>query len=142
MSRKNAREDAFKLIFEASINEGGSEEQLGRYFEIVGKEYELFRNKPTGQDNVYVTEIINGVSEKKDELLKIIEPNLKEWKMDRISKVSLAAALLGLYEMLYMDDIPESVSINEAVEISKKYDGPEAGAFVNGILGAVSRNKS
>lgn len=141
MSRKNAREDAFKLIFEASINESDSEEQLERYFEIAGSENELFQNKPTGQDNEYVTEIIKGVSGKKEELLKIIEPNLKEWSMDRISKVSLAAALLGLYEMLYMEDIPESVSINEAVEISKKYDGPEAGAFVNGILGSVSRSK-
>ena len=61
------------------------------------------------------------------------------WKISRISKISLALLRVAIYEMLYQDDIPVSVSINEAVELAKKYTGVDDSAFVNGVLGAVAK---
>ena len=77
--------------------------------------------------------------EKSEELDAIINENLVGWDVKRISKVSVAAMRLALYEIMYMDDIPTKVAANEAVEIAKKYDGEECAAFVNGALGSAIR---
>ncbi len=140
MSRKNAREDTFRIIFESLINTLEPEEYLENYFDSIGADEEAeetaFLNKPVGNDNEYVTSTLKGVLEKKEELDKIISENLIDWNVDRISKVSVAAMRLALYEIMYADDIPVSVAVNEAIEIAKKYDGPDCGSFVNGALGS------
>ncbi|MBQ2792061.1 MAG: transcription antitermination protein NusB, partial [Oscillospiraceae bacterium] len=69
-----------------------------------------------------------------------VEKFSTKWKKNRLSRVSLSVLRLALYEMLYEESIPESVSINEAVELAKKFGGEEDSAFVNGLLGAVSRS--
>lgn len=137
MSRKNAREDTFRIIFESLINTLEPDEYLQNYFEAIedGKE-SAFLNKPIGNDNEYVKTTLMGVLDKKEELDKIISENLVDWKVERISKVSVAAMRLALYEIMYADDIPLNVAVNEAVEIAKKYDGPQCGSFVNGALGS------
>lgn len=140
MSRKNAREDTFRIIFESLINTLKPEEYLENYFDCVKSpaenEESAFLNKPVGNDNEYVENTVCGVLDKKEELDKIISENLIDWEVSRISKVSVAAMRLALYEIMYADDIPVSVAVNEAVEIAKKYDGPDCGAFINGALGS------
>lgn len=139
MSRKNAREDAFRIIFQSLINKMDTGEYLDYYFETVvlppWDEEEFFVNNPTDADREYVKKVVAGVLEKKSELDKIISENLVGWDVKRISKVSVAAMRIALYEILYIEDIPTRVSINEAIEIAKKYDGEECGSFVNGALG-------
>lgn len=144
MSRRFAREDTFRIIFESLINKLDSEKYLENYFEEVKKtgvkgEEEAFLNKPTGSDNEYVKKAVDGVLEKSEELDAIINENLVGWDVKRISKVSVAAMRLALYEIMYMDDIPTKVAANEAVGIAKKYDGEECAAFVNGALGSAIR---
>ena len=68
-----------------------------------------------------------------------ITENLRGWKLNRISKVSLSLMRIAVYEMLYMDDIPHSVSINEAVTLAKKYSTQDDSSFINGVLGSVSK---
>ena len=72
----------------------------------------------------------------------MILANAKGWKKGRISNVCMSVMRLALYEIEYMEDIPRSVSINEAIELIKTYDTPEAAAFVNGILGSVGNDKT
>ncbi|MBO4898466.1 MAG: transcription antitermination factor NusB [Clostridia bacterium] len=140
MSRKNAREDTFRIIFESLINKMEPEEYLLRYFEEVKKpvieEEKAFLNEPTGKDNEYVKKVVDGVLGKQEELDGIIKENLKDWDVSRISKVSLAALRLALFEIMYMDDIPTGVAANEAVELAKRYEGQECASFVNGALGS------
>ena len=140
MSRKNAREDTFRIIFESLINKMEPEEYLSRYFEEVKKpvieEEKAFLNEPTGSDNEYVKKVIDGVLGRQEELDSIIKENLKDWDVSRISKVSLAALRLALFEIIYMDDIPTGVAANEAVELAKRYEGQECASFVNGALGS------
>jgi N utilization substance protein B len=140
MSRKNAREDSFKLLFEALINQGEPGEKLEHYFRAVesgeAEEEPLFINKPTKNDNDYVRSVFLGIHEKSGELDEIIKLNLKGWELSRVSKISIALVRLALYEIMYIDEIPESVAINEAVELAKKYEGTESASFVNGILGS------
>ena len=76
-----------------------------------------------------------------EEIDKIISDHLSaKWKLNRISKVSLSILRLAVYEMKFVEDIPTNVTINEAVELSKKFSGEEEYKFVNGILGAVSKD--
>ena len=139
--RKNAREDAFRILFEQLVNEGSADEKLERYFsaleEKADEEEKFYINKPVGVDNDYIRQVISGVEENIEIINKHIEENLMGWEFDRVSKISIAVLRLAIFEILYMDDIPAQVSANEAVTIAKKYDCPSAGSFVNGVLGKV-----
>ena len=128
MRRSEQREQAFNLIFESLFN-GYSPEAAEVYSENVGK---------LGS---YALELYNGVGEKEEELDSMISAYSKGWKLSRISKVDVSILRLALYEIKYVDDIPDSVAINEAVELAKKYAGKEDSAFINGILGSAVRDK-
>lgn len=128
--RRLARDVVFKYIFEWQY---GEEEQFEQIENLVEMQ---FRDA----DKDYIRTAFFGVKENLAQLDALIEENLKNWKKDRLSKVCLAAMRLGLYEMLYMDDIPVSVTINEIVDVIKKYDSPKAGSYANGILGTIQKN--
>lgn len=127
-SRGEARAEAFKLVFQTEVNN----DDIEFLFE------QLLANKPASKQNMdYIRAVVCGVAEKAEELKTDISANLSgSWKIERISKVSLALLKLALYEIKYMDDIPVKVSINEAVELDKKFDEPNNSAFINGVLGA------
>lgn len=91
------------------------------------------------EDDPYIRAVVLGVAEHKDELDGLIEKFSHGWKRNRISPVSLSIMEIAVYEMLYCEDIPYAVSINEALELVKTYDEENARAFVNGILNAVSK---
>lgn len=128
MTRKEAREQAFILIFEKSFREEPMEEIIADAFE-----YGLI----TPED--YVETVANGVEREKVTIDARIALNLKGWSLNRLSKVALAALRLAVYEMLYMDDIPTGVSINEAVELTKKFATEDDAAYINGVLGTIAR---
>lgn len=128
-TRSEARAAAFTQIFQ--LNQQGDDK--GEMLE------HLLNAIPECEDNLgYIQTVVNGVDEKSAELDEIIGANLKKgWTVHRISKVSLAILRLALFEMKYVDDVPEKVAINEAVELAKTYGGEEDAKFVNGILGAI-----
>ena len=141
--RKNAREDAFRLLFEQHVNPEEAAEKLERYFETAGKEGKteepFYVNRPSEQDTAYTRKVVEGVQAHMGEIDARIQENLKDWEMDRVSKISIAVLRLSIYEILHMEDIPAEVSASEAVKIAKKYDSPSAGSFVNGVLGNIIR---
>ena len=131
MKRREAREHIFKLIFaghEGSLPEGGVEYYC-KDNEITGKDAKGIENK--------AMEVFSHL-EKIDSL---IQENVKGYTFDRISKVSLAVLRLGVYEIIFDDDIPDGVAISEAMEIAAKYEDEKSKAFVNGVLGSVARGK-
>lgn len=131
MTRSEAREQAFILVFEKEFN---CEYTLNEIIDAA-KEAELF------ETDDFARKLSETTLENIDDLDEKIEVNLKGgWKISRISKVSLAILRLAVCEMLKFDDIPVSVSINEAVELSKKYAAEEDTAFVNGLLSSVSKS--
>lgn len=130
MTRKEAREQAFVLVFENCFRK----ESVAELLEIA----ELYGNY---EKDEYCTNIVGIVEENKTSLDEIISKYAKGWKIDRLSKVSLSALRIAIAEMNYLTDIPESVSINEAVELVKKYATSQDASFINGILGAYSRSK-
>lgn len=130
ISRYKKREQAFFLCFESLFTDADIDEIADNAGDA--------RNEFLSD---YAIDCAKGVIEHRDVIDAKISANLKSgWKISRISKVSLALLRVAVYEILYMDDIPVSVSINEAVELSKKYTGEDDTAFINGVLGAIAKD--
>ena len=128
MNRHNAREAVFELLFETEFHAEVSKEEI---FAVSAENREI-------PEDDYIKGTYFGVLERLDEIDVLINKYAKGWKTSRISKVSRSILRLCVYEMLYCrDEIPESVSINEAVELCKKFDEEKARPFVNGVLNSV-----
>ena len=96
---------------------------------------------PNAKQVAYITRLVTGVNEHAAELDGYIAKYAKNWKFSRIPLVASAIMRVAMYEILYMQDIPNGAAINEAVEIAKKYETPETVKFINGILGSFAREE-
>lgn len=131
MKRSEAREQAFILVFEKIFNPEITTEDIKNFAE----ESELFSLDEYAEKLFSVT-VEN--SEKSDE---VITSFLRGWTLQRLPKVSLALLRLGVTEITYFEDTPDSVTANEIVELAKKYGGEDDASFINGLLGSVIRGK-
>ena len=151
MSRRKAREIVLCLVFEKEYHRDcGCEKLYNDLFENCGIEeiYNSFgenKNKAdviTETDEIYIKSTFFGVFENIEQIDDIISGSTIGWEYGRISKISMALLRIAVYEIIHAEDIPTSVAINEAVELSKRYDDPEAYTFINGVLGAVVKNNN
>ncbi len=129
MTRKQEREKTFCLIFEKSFKEDTCEEILELAESI--NEFEL---------TDYVKTLFIGVFDNIEYIDGVISKYLKNWSINRLSKTDLSLLRLAVYEMKFCDDIPENVTINEIVELAKNYCGENGPAYINGVLGSLSRS--
>lgn len=130
MGRRASRETAMKLLYQLEIQKEDKEEQI----EIVLKEHDLSKS-----DKDYIETVVEGVFDNLIYIDKIIDKYSKGWTISRISKVDLSILRLSIYEISFMKEVPLNVSINEAVELAKKYSEDDAGSFINGILGKIAK---
>lgn len=130
MNRSEMREQAFVLLYESEFFK---DKPVADLEEIYSKNIDVLSE--------YGKILFEGAVSQKNELDSIVEKFLKGWTLSRISKVNLAILRLALYEMMNCENVPESVVINEAVELAKKYSGADDSKFVNGILGSFSRSR-
>ena len=141
MSRALAREDAFKLVFEMEITKISANDAIKYLFDTVNKTNEMWAQEFINASNrSYIESVVRGVETECDSLIPEIASTLKEWTIERISKVSLSILLLAVYEIRFISDIPYKVSANEAVKLAKKYAGKEEAAFINGVLGTIIKS--
>lgn len=128
MTRKQAREEAFILIFEKEFNDNSIEDIL----ETAAEARDLVPDD-------YINRVFKGVYDSLLELDSLISESSVGWSITRISKTALCIMRLAIFEMKYIEEIPVSVSINEAVELCKKYATENDASFVNGILSTVAK---
>lgn len=128
MNRKSARENAFILLFEAECKND----------ETAAEIFEKAKDVRGLETDDYVKRVFFGVVENKKFIDECIEKCLVKWKKERLSIVSKAVLQLAAYEIAFIEDIPTKVSINEAIELSKKYDDDKAYSFVNGVANAIA----
>ena len=146
MTRNTAREIATHLAYELSFTELSVKDFLDirlseESFAILAEEYDLYEVTPNAKQEQYIRRLVSGVADHAAELDTYIEKYAKGWRFERISLVASAIMRVAMYEMLYMEDIPNKVAINEAVEMVKKYEDAEVVKFVNGILGTFLREE-
>ena len=127
MQRKTARENTFILIFESVCKDDETAEEIfAKATEIRGLEYDE-----------YVKTVFFGSFENRQVIEDAAEKHFTGWKKERLSPVTRALVRLAGYEIMFMEDIPGKVSINEAIELSKRYDDEKSYAFINGVLNAL-----
>lgn len=146
MTRTVAREISVQLGFSLADDPNAVEEMLEGFFDreyyaTLGAENELFAEYPGKKQLEYIKTIVRGTISRRDELDGFIEKYSKGWKLSRISRTALSILRTALFEVLYMDEVPDSVAINEAVELSKGYEEAETVPFINGILGSFMRGE-
>lgn len=144
MIRNVAREIAMHLSYELSFTDLTADELIDQRlssnrFEELAPEYEVYGKLPGPSQQEYIRRLVKGIAEHGYELDLYIEKYAKGWKFERIPLVAAAVMRLAMYEILYMPDIPNAASINEAVEIAKKYENEDVVRFINGILGTFVR---
>ncbi len=134
MNRTETRELTFKLLYSNEIQKDIDQEQINIFLEQFEVKNESQRK--------YIKETFEGISQNLDEIVSLIDKNLKEkWTMDRISKIDIAILKLAIYELL-KSDVPYKVVINEAVELAKKYGDDSSKSFVNGVLASIVKDKN
>ena len=132
MGRSKIREHIFKLLFMSQFNEAEEmPQQMAMYFDELEELGE--------EDRAYMESKYAKVTEHLPEIDGLLNQISKGWKTSRMARVDLTALRLSVYELKYEEDIPTKVSINEAVELAKKYGGDESFAFVNGLLGKAAK---
>lgn len=130
MDRRKAREAVMGLLFEKEFNKEESAETV----------YRLAEDARELENDKYLTETYFGVLDNLDEIDALISSRSIGWKTNRMTKVSLSVMRIAVYEMKYCEDIPFNVSINEAIEMCKKFDDDKAPAFVNGVLNGIAED--
>ncbi|MGN0026461.1 transcription antitermination factor NusB [uncultured Clostridium sp.] len=133
MNRKRSREIAMELLFGMTLSKNTLEETIETFLE----DYEMKLNTI---DLDYIKKVLLKVEENRENIDKKIEDSLTNWKLDRISKVNLSILRLAIGEMLYIEDVPEKVAINEAIEMTKKYSDEKSVSFINGVLDKAFKN--
>ena len=133
MKRKRSREISMELLFSMEISKNSYEETI----ECFVEDYEMDLKTI---DLEYIKEVMKSVVDHKEEIDEIIKNSLINWTIDRVSKVNLTIVRLAIAEMLYINDVPEVVAINEAIELTKKYSDDKSVSFVNGALDKAFKN--
>ena len=130
MKRSEAREQAFQLVFEMGI----TGDSVDAAIDAAGMSRDLILDD-------FAEKLAKGVEQNREKIDEQISRYIRGWKFSRLSRVAVAALRLAVYDILYEDNIPDSVSINEAVELAKKYGSVEDAPFLNGVLASVVKSR-
>ena len=124
MKRRTAREKALQALFQIDINEASPDEAI--------------KNVVKGEENdEYLNELVHGTSNHLNEIDEMIAQHLEKWTINRLAKVDLNILRLGVFELMYVDDIPANVAINEALEVSKRFGDEQSSKFISGVLSKI-----
>ena len=129
--RRDGRETAVQFLYSKDISNGFGSEDLETFFSL---------STAKKGAKIFAIELVNGIIEKIDGIDEIIQSNVDNFEINRLSTIDRNVLRLAIYEMYYRDDIPAAVCINEAIEISKRLGTEESGSFVNGVLDKVKEN--
>ena len=145
MTRSNAREIVAHLIFEMNFTTDSADQLVDfamepDYYSSLAEETEIYAERPNQKQLEYIRVAAAGIQEKQEELDGYISKYAVNWSVSRISKVARAVLHVAMYEALYVEDVPVSSAVNEAVELVRKYEDEDVVGFVNGILGSFARD--
>lgn len=124
MNRHTAREKAFQILFQLDLNDFEPKQAIANFLEV--EEHDMF-----------LTRLVEGVTSNKTDIDRVISENLANWSLQRLASVEKTILRVATYEIHYMEDVPTSVSINEAIELGNTYGDEKSGKFINGVLSKI-----
>ena len=144
MTRTNAREIVVHLIYGINYTKESADEAIVTrfaqdYYETLHEENDIYADRPNQKQMTYINQVVHGIEAHQEELDNYIAKYAIGWHIDRISRLARSIMQLAIYEILYVNDVPTSAAVNEAVELTRKYEDEDVVSFVNGILGAFAR---
>ncbi len=146
MTRTAAREIAIQLGFSVAGTDQDPAAAVEAFFdpehyETLAPEGDIYAQAPSEREMDFITRSVTGVAEHKQELDGLIGRYARGWRPERISRSAAAILRQAMYEVLYMPDVPDKASMDEAVELAKGYEDPDVVAFINGVLGGFYRGE-
>ena len=137
MKRRDAREYALQFLYGIDFL-GSFKDDAGRIEKALS---DFWTDNHEGDQNIraFAKKIITGTINNLEEIDAVIQKTAEKWKIDRMASIDRNIMRFATYELLFMKDIPNAVSINEALEIAKKYSAAESAAFINGILDRIAK---
>jgi N utilization substance protein B len=129
--RRKARELALRILYQMETNSEDTVKALARYCESFPYQQEVID---------YTKNVLTGIEREKDAIDRLIKDACDNWRLDRITYVDINILRLGIYEMLFSEDVPPKVAIDEAIEIAKKYGNEDSREFINGVLDRVLKD--
>ncbi len=147
MTRMTARQIAVQLLFSTETNRIPAEEAMelffsGEHYESLGEEDNIYRELPDEKQLDYIRKVTVTAENHLKEIDAVISRYAKDWKKERLSRATLAILRCAICEILFLTDVPESVAVNEAVQLGKRYDSERAALFINGLLGSFLRDRA
>ncbi|HHT76434.1 MAG TPA: transcription antitermination factor NusB [Clostridiaceae bacterium] len=133
MSRREARELAFKFLYQVEFRPQNVEEQKSLFLEIHAFDI---------AEEQYFRQVVDGVVQDRSEMDALISPLLKGWKIDRLPRVDLTILRIAVFEMRHLEEVPDSVAISEAVILAKRYGSEESKSYINAVLGKLAVGES
>ncbi|ALS22790.1 MULTISPECIES: transcription antitermination factor NusB [Paenibacillus] len=141
MRRRLARELALQSLYQIEMNEVTSGDAIAHVVEEARGEDEAQLTRERDQISpAEVQELVEGTTQHKQQIDSLLSDYLKGWQMDRLSRVDREILRLAAYEMIYKEDVPPKVVVNEAIEMAKNFGTEESGKFVNGVLGKMIKD--
>jgi N utilization substance protein B len=132
-ARRRARELAVQILYQMEANPLDPSEALELFWQNVSVR---------GQVKEFADRIVEGVQYYREEIDRLIAKHSEHWRLERIDRVDKNILRMGIFELLYCDDIPVKVALNEAIDLGKKFGTEESGAFINGILDRISKTEA
>ncbi|HBV96842.1 MAG: hypothetical protein JL50_15325 [Peptococcaceae bacterium BICA1-7] len=144
MGRRQARETVLRTLYQVEVGGVESERAINNTASINETlEEEAEKLGPLNQEDLsFARELVYGTIGHQNEIDGIIAALSRDWNIERLARVDHNIMRLAVYEILHRDDIPSSVTINEAVDLAKLYGSDESGKFVNGVLGKLIKNST
>lgn len=138
MGRRETRDATIKFLYSDNFNQDGTHNMEDRLSLFLS----TYDGCPQEKlDRTYIKEIAEGAAEHTAEIDALIKKHAASWTPERMAKLDIAILRVAIYELLYREDIPTNVTINEAIELAKTYSHEDAGTFINGILGSIYRER-
>jgi len=132
-TRRKAREIALQVLYQMEANPLDPQEALELFWRTASA---------SGQVKEFAARIVEGVHEHLKEIDALIKQHSEHWRLDRMDWVDKSILRMGAFELLFCDDIPRKVALNEAIDLGKKFGGEESGAFINGILDKIQKTEA
>lgn len=142
MKRRQAREIAVQSLYQMEMNRVSARAAVDTILDEARQDNELNLDvKGLGDIEAFTRELVEGVARHRADIDRTLQAYLTGWQLDRLSRVDRQILRLAAYEILYRDDVPPKVAVNEAIELAKYFGTEESGKFVNGVLGRLIRER-
>lgn len=142
MARSMARQAAMQLLYERLSGGEADDESLDLIYEQLSTACAGSALKPDKDDRAYIDDVVAGVQANEKELDESISSHSTgDWPLSRVAHVDLSILRLAAYELFHRTDVPDNVAISEAVELAERYSEPKSSRYINGVLGAIERDK-